>query len=435
MKRVRNKHYGILCTPPQVCNIESAIQLSPLAIIAIVGICVDMLSFFKDVSGAFHKDIIIYVAGVIFFDRKQTAALIAKRLGGATHHHLARLLTRYRWKTSAVILRFISLIQRLGIQGYLIIDDTAIKHPRSKKVEGVYWDHDSAEKRNLLCQRLVVLLWSDGFLRIPVGYALWHKKGARKKYRTKNEMARTLVKWAIHRGLKPAYMTFDSWYASRDNLKLFAKDLKIPFVTKLKNNCKLTFKGMKMTAKAIGKQLLEEKRRYISQKTGLWARKATVSYGSALGNMCFVVLKDELDGEKPGIKHLLASTPELSATAVVQRYRSRWIIETFFQDLKQHLGMSSYQGRKLEGAYRHFTLCFVALVVLDFLRKGKGQSLREAKSEIGSTFFVRDEAGRYHQAFLQPSTSSNLKDLEGVTSIVKNQIHNSLTSGYGALFI
>jgi len=53
-------------------------------------------------------------------------------------------------------------------------------------------------------------------------------------------------------------------------------------------------------------------------------------------------------GEKAGIKYLLASTPELSATAVVQRYRSRWIIETLFQDLKQHCGFSHYQGRSLE---------------------------------------------------------------------------------------
>jgi hypothetical protein len=431
VRTIRKKHHEILYIQPQVCNIESAIQLTPVAIIVIVGICVDIFGFFKRISAELQQGLIVYVAGIIFFDRKQSASVIANKLGGVSHDHLTRLMARFQWRSSSVIVRFVSLIQRLGIKGHLLLDDTAIKHPRSKKVEGVYWDHDSAEKRNVLCQRLVLLLWSDGFLRIPVGYALWHKKGARKKYRTKNELARTLVKWAVHRGLKPTYIAFDSWYASRENLKLFAKDLKIPFVTKLKNNCKLTYKGRKMTAKAIGKELLEEKRPYRSQKTGLWARKATVSYGCGLGNMCFVVIKDELDGEKPGIRHLLASTPELSAVTVVQRYRSRWIIETFFQDLKQHLGMSSYQGRKLEGAYRHFALCFVALVVLDFLRKGKGYSLREAKSEISSTFFIRDEVGCYHQAILQPSTPSSLKDLGGVISIVKNQIHNSLASGYG----
>jgi SRSO17 transposase len=432
MRTFRKRPANILSSP-QVCNIEEMIRISPIALIAVIDSCLRILGFLKNISTSLHRSMVVYIAGIVFFEKKQSASLIAKRIGGVSHDKMTRLLAKAHWKNSAVIIRFISLIQRLGLKGYLVIDDTAVQHKRSKKVKGVYWDFDHAENRNILCQRLVLVLWSNGYLRIPVGYAIWHKKGARKKYRTKNELAQTLVKWALHRGLKPEYVTFDNWYASVENMKLFAKVLKVPFVTKLKTNRQLIYNGKKMSAKELGKELLAEKRQYISKKTGVWSRKARVSLGSGLGYMCFVVFKDELDGEKSGIKHLLASTPELSAMTVVQRYRSRWIIETLFQDLKQHCGFSHYQGRSLEGSYRHFTLCFIALIILDILRKKEGRSLRETKTKLSSMFFIRDEAGIYHQAVLQSTTEQELGSLNEVINVVREQVRDSLPPDYDLL--
>jgi len=78
-------------------------------------------------------------------------------------------------------------------------------------------------------------------------------------------------------------------------MKLFARVLRVPFVTKLKTNRQLIYNGKKMSAKDLEKELLAEKRPYISKKTGVWSRKARVSLGSELGSMCFVVFKDALD--------------------------------------------------------------------------------------------------------------------------------------------
>lgn len=419
-RKQKKLYYPEYQTPP-ICDIELIIQLTPLAIFATVGACLNVLGFSRRVSKPLFKSIVIYIAGLINFDKKQTANLIAKRLGGVSHDNLTRLLTKHRWKCSSFIMWFIYVIRLMGVQGYLIIDDTAIQHKRSKKIEGVYWDFDHAERRNILCQRLVLVLWSNGYLRIPVGWALWHKKGIRRKYRTKNEIARTLVKWCIHKGIKPSYVVFDNWYASKKNLKFFAKQLGIPFVTKLKGNCRIMFKGKRLQAKTIGRRILKETRRYIFRKTGVWSRKTVVSMGE-LGTMCFVVVRDDLDGKRPCINYLLASSPTLSATEVVQRYKSRWIIETFFQDIKQYIGLSQYQGRKLGGSYRHIALCFAATVLLDFIRQNKGISFREAKTLICSTFFVKDEKGHHHLATFQPSGPSDLENLEEAMSIVKSQL-------------
>ena len=423
MRSIRRNHKSVHHTfqPLPVCNIETAIELSPLALFAVVGALMEVLGFTAKVSGSLFKSMVVYIGGLINFERKQTALLIARRLGGVSHDNLTRLMTKRQWKCSRVVPWFIYVVQRAGNGGYLIVDDTAIQHKRSKKIKGVYWDYDHAEGRNVLCQRLVVVLWSNGYFRIPVGYALWHKKGARKKYRTKNEIARTLVKWSCRKGIRPGYIVFDGWYASKENMKLFARNRGIPFVTKLRKNCKLTYEGKKLQARTIGRRILQKRRQYVSSKTGVWSRKCIVSMGKGLGNMCFVVLKDELDGKKAGLKYLLSSCPSLSAGAVVQRYRSRWSIETFFQDIKQHMGLSQYQGRSLEGSYRHIGLCFTGAVVLDFIRRKENMSSREAKAFLCSLFFVKDSGGRSHLATYHAVSTSELQNLDKMMNVAKAQ--------------
>lgn len=407
--------------PLPVCDIEMAIELSPLALFALVGASLKVLGLAARVPYTLMHSITVYLGGLIGFETKQSATRIAQYLGGVSHDNLTRMLRKRGKQKFRIILWFVSLVQRVGGTGYLIIDDTAIQHKRSKKIQGCYWDYDHAEGRNVLCQRLVVVLWSNGFFRIPVGYALWHKKGARKKYRTKNEIARTLVRWCVRKGIRPSYIVFDNWYASKDNMKLFSKTLCIPFVTKLKKNCKLTYEGKRLQARTIGRRILQQRRQYISSKTGVWSRKGIVSMGKGLGSMCFVVFRDECDGKKPGINYLLSSCPSLSAGEVVQRYRSRWIIETFFQDIKQHMGLSQYQGRSLEGSYAHIGLCFAGAIVLDFIRQSKNMSFREAKTLLCSLFFVKDGKGRYHLATFHAVSPSELQNLDTMMEIAKAQ--------------
>ena len=79
-------------------------------------------------------------------------------------------------------------------------------------------DYDSAQRRHIKCQRLVVLLWSNRFISIPVAFAFWHHRDFVKTYRTKNEIARILIYWTVRYGIGFSYLTFDNWYASKQNL-------------------------------------------------------------------------------------------------------------------------------------------------------------------------------------------------------------------------
>ncbi len=418
MKRIGKKR-GRLEPVFPLPDCQTMIQVSPMAILAMVALSLDLLHIARVLPGVALHAGIEYVAGLIFLRRRATAAKINRLLGGVSHDALTRLREQGRFSVSTLALAFIRLVQALGVPGYLCLDDTLIPHVRGKKMKGVYWDHDHALNRNVFGSRMVVLLWSNGFLRIPVGFAFWHKKGARPKYRTKNEIARTLLRWAIHKGIRPEYVTFDNWYASKENMKLIVKELGLAFTTRLKKNARLLWNGKKLQARTIGRRLLAE--RPVRKRNGTWARATEVVVGE-LGAMTFVVVKNDLDGQGVGLRYLLESTPRVGAARVVERYRSRWIIEVFFEDLKQHLSLASYQGRSLDGQTAHVALSFTALVVLDAMRRKAGLTLGQASEEATRLVLARTASGKCELVSLAPAPSDALDGLDEAKEIVAGSI-------------
>ena len=404
-----------------VCDMEMLFKVSPLAVMALVSLCFDVFKIGACLPRRALHSLTAYCAGLIVLDRRQTALRIANYLGVLSHDRLTRFLGEGTFYCSKLMLRFIHLIQLFRGKGFLIIDDILLPHPRSKKIKGDYWDYDHALKRNIFGQRLVVLIWSDGFWRIPVAFAFWHKKSARPKYRTKNEIARTLLTWVVHHGLKPDYVTFDNWYASKKNFRLILFELGLEFVTRIKRTRRLVYQGRRLQARTIGRRVLKSARGYKFKKLGLWARRAEVQVGD-MGAMTFVVLKDELDGEKPSIKYLLASTPRLAAREVVRRYRSRWIIETLFRDLKQHLGLASHQGLKLCASERHVAAALLSAFVLDHVRLNSGLSLGETKRALQRLVFIKTKKQGFQLATLQPAPAEDLEQMEELKKIMRKQL-------------
>lgn len=400
-------------------DFQTMVQVSPVAIMAMVALTLDLLHIARVLPGVALGAAVEYVAGLVFLARRATAAKINRVLGGVSHDRLTRLREQDRFYVSGLVLAFIKLVHVAGVPGWLCLDDTFIPHERSKKMQGVYWDFDHALRRNVLGTRIVVLIWTDGFLRIPVGFAFWHKLGARPVYRTKNEIARTLIKWAIHRGIRPEYVTFDNWYASKENMKLVVKELGLEFATRLKKNARLLWNGRKLQARTIGRRLLAERRSY--SRNGTWARATTVVVGE-LGAMTFVAVKDDLDGLGCGVRYLLASAPRMSAALVVERYKSRWIIETFFEDLKQHLSLASYQGRTLDGQTAHVALSFTGLVVLDALRKNAGLTLGQAREAAMRLVFARTSRGECELVSLAQAPAGALDGLDEAKEIVAGSL-------------
>ena len=91
--------------------------------------------------------------------------------------------------------------------GYLIIDDTTWQR-FGKKLAGTSYVWDSTLSKRVFGMQVVVLIWTDGKWRVPLGIRIWQKGG-----KSKLKLAEELLWEARGRGLTPAYVLFDrrSW--------------------------------------------------------------------------------------------------------------------------------------------------------------------------------------------------------------------------------
>src|SRR5262249_22872140 len=98
--------------------------------------------------------------------------------------------------------------------GYLVIDDTSWER-FTRVAEAVSWVWSSSVGKPVWGMQVVLLLWTKGKWKVPLGIRLWRKGGP-----SKVELAIELLRQARRRRLQPAYVLCDSWYAAAQIMNL-----------------------------------------------------------------------------------------------------------------------------------------------------------------------------------------------------------------------
>lgn len=118
--------------------------------------------------------------------------------------------------------------------GVLSVDDTVIDKPFSDpdktELVGFFWSgrhHKSVKGINL-----IVLFYTDRYgVKVPVHMKIYrHSEGL-----TKNDYFQAMCRDVWSWGLRPAFVSADSWYSSLDNLK-FLRDKEVGFLVGLEKN-------------------------------------------------------------------------------------------------------------------------------------------------------------------------------------------------------
>jgi len=226
-----------------------------------------------------------------------------------------------------------------------------------------------------------------------------HAATTGRRYRTKNELARCLIYRAVRKGLCCDYITFDCWYASKENLNMLTR-LGLVYVTAvpcsrtLNTACRLRSQSDVISSPqrvdTVAKTCAT--RDYVPYpRARLRALRLIVTL-TKLNHMAQLVtikrqdwhgfLKRTLPADHPIQKHsypapnvyLLTNATEWSTYQVICHYRSRWTIECLFRDMKQNLGLGACQHRNLEAVTRHIALVMFAYVCLQLVRRNFADS-------------------------------------------------------------
>ncbi len=272
------------------------------------------------------------------------------------HDAFTRLLHRLE-PDAATLWREARRQVELG-QGILVIDDSTLDKPYAKKIDlvGRHWSgkhHAVVDGINL-----ITLLWTDGDPHVPVDYRLFDKAT---DSLTKNDHFQTMLKKATERGFAPAYVVFDSWYASLENLKTL-RDFGWQWLTRLKGNRLVN--ADRQGLHAVSTIETNERGMVVHLK------------GYGLIRLFKIVAPD---GD---IEWWATGDLQMSEMGRVKFAGFAWTIENYHRGLKQFCGVERAQVRATRAQRNHIGCALRAFLRLESHCYHKGISWFEAKTSI-----------------------------------------------------
>jgi hypothetical protein len=287
-----------------------------------------------------------YLTALLYYRTSGSCVALAEALETVSQDRLTRTL-QGDWSGQTLLdLTFRTLF--VWKRGYLILDDTVIPKPLATALEGLAWVFSSQERKPVYGFSLVLLVWTKGTLRLPLGIRLWCKGGP-----SKFQLAVELLSYARNRlRCRPEYVLFDAWYPSKALRKRIHDDGWY-FVRRLKKN------------RRCNDQVLRAYRRHP-----YWAATGRLTGGLKVLAVGY------------GAKYYATNRLMLSAAELRRLYRVRSPIEAVIKVCQEQLGLTGCRARSERAQRHHLTRCLVACCGLERERHERQLSFRGPSGDL-----------------------------------------------------
>jgi putative transposase len=287
-----------------------------------------------------------YLTAWLYYRTSGNCVALAEALETVSHNRSTRML-QGDW-SGQTLLELTCRTLFVWERGYLILDDTVIPKPFATAMESLAWGFSSQEHKPVYGFSLVLLVWTNGTLRIPLGVRLWRKGGP-----SKYQLALELLSYARNRlRCRPEYVLFDAWYPSKALLKRI-RDYGWYFVCRLKKN-----------------------RRFNGQALRAYRRHP---YWAATGWLTGAL---KVLGVRYGAKYFATNRLTLSAAEVRRLYSVRSQVEEVIKVCKDQLRVTGCQARSERAQLHHISCCLVAFCVLERERHERHLSIYKLKRQL-----------------------------------------------------
>jgi len=209
----------------------------------------------------------------------------------------------------------------------------------------------------------------------PIDYRIYAPSHDTK---TKNDHFRAMLKTAFEtRDIQAQYILFDSWYASKENLK-FIHQYKRMFITPLKVNRLVS---------------LSPETGYVHLDTIDWTpERLRRGVRIKLKEVPFYVQLFKVVATNGDIDWMI--TNELTDTLTLDVIRGqndvRWDIECFHRELKQLTGIEKCQAQRAWSQRNHIACCYHAWIALKVHAAQLKQSLYRVHTELLSSYLTAE---------------------------------------------
>jgi len=303
--------------------------------------------------------------------QKNFTATQASDLTTVSHDVITRWLHSVKLTPNILWEHVEGLVEKEG--GVLVVDDSVIakQYSRSHELPLLSYQYSGAYHKVIQGIGLVnlVVVGKENAC-IPIDYRIFAKKI---DGRTKHMHVQEMITLALHRGMKPSVVTFDSWYGSIKTLKFLEKN-KLLWVTVLRSN-RIVDHHEHLSDKKI-------------PKTGL------VVHLRAYG---FIRVFKTFSQAKGEVEYLATNKLDMTLLNIKTVAAQRWKIEEYHRGLKQTTGIEKCQARTQRSQRNHIFCSIISFVALEVQRTKKSISWYQAKQQI-----IQDAMRQY---LLKPSIS------------------------------
>lgn len=289
----------------------------------------------------------IYTLFLLAEPKYVSCVRLAEILGGISHDSVNRFLLRENYTPEDL---FEEVKGELIFEGGTAsIDDTVVDKPYSNLTSllGYFWS--GKHKQSVKGINLITLYYTDiAGNSFPVNYRIYDKNEGKTKNDYFLEMIRQVQVW----GLKPAWVTGDCWYASKENLK-FLRNEGIGFLFGVANN----------------RQVAQDKGKEVQLKTLDIPDGGLVVYLKEFG-WVKVFRQDFKNEARYYVLHLpnLENLKKLSRDEFKQVHDRHWLIERFHRVIKQVCNIERFQVRNEQAVRNHLFCALRAFSKLQTMR-------------------------------------------------------------------
>ena len=240
-----------------------------------------------------------------------------------------------------------------------VIDDFVIDKFYSKSTEFTYYCWSNLHKQVVKGIHIVDCIVTNGKNIIPIDFRVYDKPRDRK---TKNDLCREIILSLVEKGLNIQYICFDSWYSSKENLKLIDK-FGLFYLCRIKRNRKIK---LSKNGGWISIKELEE-----IPKSGL------IVYLRKVGYVKLFCLSKNGKAVYYITNNLFMSFEEFQEVK-----NASWKIEEFHRGVKQCCNIGNFFVRKRLPVLGHVSLAMRAFFILERIRIDKKITWYEFRREL-----------------------------------------------------
>jgi len=192
-----------------------------------------------------------------------------------------------------------------------------------------------------------------------------------------------MIRLAISKGVRFDYLLVDSWFTCFELVKFITtRRIKCHLIGMIKmGRTRYEAFGKDLTAKEIVDLLRRKKMVKRSKQLGYYHVETIVDFKGIRVKLFFC--KSSKKGNWNGI---MSTNTELSFEQVYKIYSTRWSVEVFFKESKQHLGLGKCQSQDFDAQIAATTLCMLQYNLLSVVKRFSdyetlGELFRESQKD------------------------------------------------------